>query len=427
MDERQIKTILYTVANYSNYHGTIDGHYVQLAQTSAERIQEWLNDNDFYDVLIHNVPSNIFHIIVKNFNIDKQIINKRNFVEKNIIKNYSNHDINLLKQCLFSLIFHNTENNTVLDIKTIEERANLLPSFKTQIGEFSSIINIVKQINSLDENSNNKKINAVVQEALNIYNQYNNSTPLHVLTKQVFDHARQGFKAELEETLQVSKEKIFGGLEPQTVITKGGNNVLFYQIDKSKLQADDFAVLIHTSTKRDYYTEHNAMQNYKQGLEESGARSCFSLVNGNLSISNSFAQNNRIIFGHFTIDNTSLLCANTSDGQTSQFPAMEDKYNYMQQFLPIKTFIAGTRTYNEIVLLNHQNALPECIVTTTNPPDDYTIEVSSKFKLPILYIDEKSYEGEKTETYKTSREMYDRFAGKTSQLSTNLQSSQPTL
>lgn len=348
--------------------------------------QELLLNNDIMDYIIANTNSETFNVLMNLLGRPKEYLEQRKEFEQNAISNINNFDITQRKDVISQIYFGDYATNLLFTVETILERIDSNNNFKNNFDE--NIINFLRSLQVFLKNEDDTIdlddfIRAIdlFQEKLKLTN-----NTIATLVEKMFLLTQQDFFKEIESNLNASN--IFGGINPDIIKSKSGQNVQLYTLQNQTDCQQTFYLLTRTNDMQKYMTQENAREEYLKYFSQKAYLS-YSLINAERY--SGFDSKHRVTFGYFRIGNNSLMSANTHDGQTNQYTLKDNFYVIKQQYLGLNEFMSKTDDYNEIVLKNNEPLIPSCIIINEPVPSEEIISIAANMNLPIVYMDPQYY------------------------------------
>lgn len=394
--------------NYNNI-GLLLNQYMygsfERLQESKRTIENIKDEPAFLEYLIKKSANKTFRMLVEEFNISDAVVEERENLERNIIQNYQDYDVDVVRQSLSDLLFHDNMTNVLLTIQSIREYAECSEEFNEKYKKYSNILDIVYeffQMNSKELSS--EAILKYLSELSDINSKLKleNISILSIIT-ELFSLAEIMCEVGFRQDVKESGDRLFDGVIPELKEDKNGNLVPLINLKNQTQNQEEFLFFARSTMIDDSLKGDDARNSYIQIQQSKGNYLSYSLFNQSKHTSFISGSSDYVVFGYFSLGGGHLLSTTTRDGQTNQFSIIKGKYNLKQNFLSSSKFMEKTkRKYNEIVCENIDLPLPDFILSSDTVPSEDIIQIASAMNIPIVFIDDRYYDIKSPE--KTSNE-----------------------
>ncbi len=336
------------------------------------------------DIAINRINSPFFYEMVEELGLDESMLQRRTDTLKEIINNYEEYEPSDVKEAFAEYYFHDTANNSYLNIKTIIEFANSDDVVKGYVGElYNTMTNLIEFFNNKNE---------LTDKDISLLN-----SPINInygVLPKLFLLCQLYFKKLMENEIQ---KDVCNGITPRVVKSSDGKDVKIYDIENQTENQRHVTMLISTvplyadtakEFKKAYYSEENGDVKYRR-------RSC-SLLN-ETKLDNIFGGKNRVIFGFTDLSHRKMLMSTITDGGTDGNDIRFGKQRLTRRnyLLPIKEFIAKLQSHSEILLKmdgKEEAFKPAFILVKGVEPTQFEIDIAAEFNIPIRRINPMKYE-----------------------------------
>ena len=361
-------------------------------QASKDNIRKMIEDPLFEEYIIKKASNKTFRMIVDEFNIPSSAVEKRENLEKNIINNYSNYPVDVVRQALCDLLFHDNLKNVLLTIESIREYAECSEVFNSEYQKLSAVYDVVY-------NFLNTKEQDITPEIENLYlsdlSQMNNvldgaGVKLYDATQQLFSLAERNCERTFREDVAECGERLFNGIESSTVVSDSGKQAQMFTLASQTPNQEKFLFFARSSSRGKWLLGENSRKEYLDNLKGWEYLS-YSLFGPGKQKPFKSESDVNINFGYFAMGGGNFLSISDADAQTNQFTIIKGRYNIKQNFLSSAEFVGRHPFHSEILCENIDAPLPDFIISETQVPRDDTIQIANAMNIPIVFIDDRFY------------------------------------
>ncbi len=358
-----------------------------------EQVEAIKDDPLFLEILIKQASNECFHYIVEKFNLPETVTQQRVALQRNILNNPLNYPLEMVKNALCDIMFHNNPKNSAITIKTLQERADLVPSFNNLYQNMGNLYSVVMDILNLDPaTATPEQISNLVQTAIQMNNALvSSNSNVYTLTSSLLKYANEDFKSEMCNKVKESYNKMTIGLTP--IIGQEPNEPIGYRLENQTENQRGLFFLVRTDLFAPYMIEENALDKH---IENSGKypRTSYSIFTE--SLNRGYSGKRRITFGYLPNPDCKLVSSTPHDGQTFCYDISKGHIAMKQSFVPMENFIDQTApsTHNEVMFETPEKIIPAMILVFDDT--DYeimekSIEVAHAMNLPLVFIDKTAY------------------------------------
>lgn len=358
---------------------------------AKNQIAEAIKDPANLDFLIKNTDNFVFRKLVQDLNLPESIVYERELLEQSVINNYENSSFEAVQNAVCDMLFHTSIEVAIAKITTLKERAQTCVDFYDAYSPYSEFFDKSVDFLSKQGDFSSAEVNQILNEI------YSYKQVFNAGDKQVFDvmsdlysKAEKDFIQELTNSVKATSEKIFKDIKPEEITLQNGEKILYFKIQNQTKNQKNLHLLTRTTTVFPYMTEENAREKYAENVSKYGYFS-FSILDE--LHTKSFAEKSKIRFVFFNIPQTDIISSTVTDGNTNQFTIEKGKTPLQQQLMSLPEFINETgNSWNEIVLTNQEQILPNAILVKAEVPTEEEISIAKAFKIPLIFIDETCYD-----------------------------------
>lgn len=345
------------------------------------------------DIAVRRINAPFFYEMIEELKLSNIFLNRREENLKSILINYQDYSFSDVKEAFCDLYFHNTLNNSLLDIKTIIEFAQDDSILHEKY--FGEIYNYFCRVFNFLNNNGDFSLSDIQI--------INSNFPInHEVLLKCDLICQNRFKELVSESID---NDITKNIESEILMSTNGHQVRLYNIEKQIENQENITMLISTipcmdsasEFKKIYYSENN-------GEIKHNRRSC-SLINQTRLQSLFGDTNHRIVFGFEDLTGRTITSATLTDGRTDGNDVRFRRKRKVEKnsYRSIDKFIAGTSSaHNEITInMGRTNEVmkPSYILITHDHPTQFEIDVASEFGIPIRHININDYKQEPAADY----------------------------
>ena len=361
-------------------------------QESKDNIRKMIEDPLFEEYIIKKASNKTFRMIVDEFNIPSSVVEKREKLEKNIINNYSNYPVDVVRQALCDLLFHDNLKNVLLTIESIREYAECSEVFNSEYQKLSAVYDVAYDFLSINESDVTIDTMGLFLGDLCEMQKVLAEGGIHLpsATSQLFSLAEKLCEKGFRDDVAECGSRLFDGIEPETVVSASGKEAKMLRLAKQTPNQEKFLFFARSSSRGKWLLGENSRKEYLDNLKGWEYLSYSLLGPGKQKPFKSESDVN-INFGYFAMGGGNFLSISDADAQTNQFTIIKGRYNIKQNFLSSAEFVGRHPSHSEILCENIDAPLPDFVISETQVPRDDTIQIANAMNIPIVFIDDRFY------------------------------------